>query len=57
MDELESYASVHSELSFHVMSTARRAWVVKHLTEAVAEFGLSKALKARLMKRKQRTQA
>lgn len=57
MDELESYASVHSELSVHVMSTARRAWVVKHLTEAVAEFGLSKALKARLMKRKQRTQA
>jgi len=36
MDELESYASVHSELSTHVMSTARRAWA-ELCSEGVSE--------------------
>jgi signal transduction histidine kinase len=36
MDELESYASVHSDLSAHVMSTARRAWA-ELCSEGVSE--------------------
>jgi signal transduction histidine kinase len=36
MDELESYASAHSELRPHVMSTARRAWA-ELCSEGVSE--------------------
>ena len=36
MDELESYASAHSELGPHVMSTARRAWA-ELCSEGVSE--------------------
>jgi signal transduction histidine kinase len=41
MDELESYASAHSELGAHVMSTARRAWAElcsEGISESTAQF-------------------